>query len=346
MMLRLAAERILDSQRPRAVLTSHGIYLLWGVVTRVARRKGIPLTVWGNGYRTGTLRLSQGNWYEAAIAEPVAAWEDLALTPERAGRLDDYLNHRWDGRRDRRQLFEPGGGAADFTLAQLGLDPTKPTLGVFPNVAWDADLALKEVAFRDMNDWLIETVRFFVDRPQWQLVVRVHPGEAIATTNERTDMVIERAFPRLPGNIAVVPAESKINSYTLARALRATTVYGSQIGLELACRGTPVIVAADCFYKGKGFTVDIATRAEYLQQLDRFAIIQPLDVGQVQRARTYAYHYYFRRLTPFPYLASEGWSKLKSITFRSLEDLLPGRAPYLDAIVDGILNDTPITLDV
>lgn len=346
MMLRLAAERILDGHRPRAVLTSHGIYLLWGVVTRVARRKGIPLTVWGNGYRTGTLRLSQGNWYEAAIAEPVAAWEDLALTPERAGRLDDYLNHRWDGQRDRRPLFEPRGGAADFTLAQLGLDPTKPTLGVFPNVAWDADLALKEVAFRDMNDWLIETVRSFVDRPQWQLVVRVHPGEAIATTNERTDMVIERAFPRLPGNIAVVPAESKINSYTLARALRATTVYGSQIGLELACRGIPVLVSAGCFYEGKGFSIDVTSREQYRAQLARLDTIAPLDDAAVRRARTYAYHYYFRRLTPFPYLISRGWSALEEVALRRLEELLPERDPDLDRTVEGILEDKPILCDV
>lgn len=346
LMLRQAAERVLDQERPRAVVTSHGIYLLWGVITRVAGRRGIPLTVWGNGYRTNTLRFSQGNWFEVMRAEPNSAWSSLDLTPDRVKRLDEYLEHRWDGRRDRRTLFDHDGKTATDVWAALGLDPARPTLGMFPNVGWDADLTFKEVAFEDMSDWLVETVRFFLDKPDWQLIVRAHPGEALATTKERTDDVVHRAFPTLSRNIVVIPAESRVSSYALAAGLRAAAVYGSQIGLELACRGIPVLVSAGCFYEGKGFSIDVTSREQYRAQLARLDTIAPLDDAAVRRARTYAYHYYFRRLTPFPYLISRGWSALEEVALRRLEDLLPGRAPYLDAIVDGILNDTPITLDV
>ena len=257
LILRQASDRVLEQERPRAVLTSHGIYLLWGVIKRVAQHRGIPVTVWGNGYRTGTVRLSQGNWFEAAIAEPVGVWEGLELTPERTQRLDDYLNNRWDGKRDRRTLFGSKDGANSLTADRLGLDSAKPTLGVFPNVAWDADLNFKDVAFQDMSEWLVETVRFVAHHPRLQAVVRAHPGEAIATTRERSHQVIMRHFPALPRNVVVLPAESKVNSYAIARFVHAATVYGTQFGLELACRGVPVIVASECFYRAKGFTWDV-----------------------------------------------------------------------------------------
>jgi len=346
LMLRRACDRILDQERPQAVLTSHGVYLLWGVIKRVAQRRNIPLTVWGNGYRTGTLRVSQGNWFEVTIAEPGEVWEGLDLTPERVQRLDDYLGKRWDGQRDRRVLFDGEGGPNRLTLDRLGLDPAKPTLGIFPNVAWDADLNFKDVVFRDMSEWLVETVRWFAKHPEFQVVVRAHPGEAIAVSNERASDVVLQEFPTLPNNVAVIPAENKVNSYGLARLVRAASVYGSQFGLELACRGLPVIVASECFYRGKGFTHDVKSRSEYFDLLSRLHTLQLLDDTAVHRARTYAYHYYFRRLIPFRYLVSEGWSALKDITLQNLGELLPGRDPYLDLIVQGILENKSVVLDV
>lgn len=346
LMLRLASDRVLEREHPRAVLTSHGIYLLWGVIKQVAQQRGVPVTVWGNGYRTGTIRVSRGNWFEATVAEPLGVWESLQLTPERSQRLDEYLNNRWDGKRDRRVLFEGLDPNRPLTLDQLGLDPTKPTLGVFPNVAWDADLNFRDGAFQDMFHWLEETVRFFADHPQFQAVVRAHPGEAISFTSQRTDTVIRRAFPTLPPNVALIPAESKVNSYAVARLLRAAAVYGSQFGLELVCRGVPVLVASECFYRAKGFTWDIRSQAEYTGLLRSLDTIRPMEETLRQRARTYAYHYYFRRLAPFPFITSQNWSDLKDINIQSLEQLLPGRDATLDLIIRCILNDEPVVLNV
>lgn len=346
LMVRLAAERVLAQEQPQAVLTSHGVYLLWGISKQVAQRRGVPVIVWGNGVRVSTLRFSRGNWFEDAIAEPPAVWEGLPLTPERAERLDDYLGHRWDGRRDRRVLFGTSDIPASRLWEQFGLDPARPTLGVFPNVAWDADVTLKDVAFLDMNDWLLETVRFFVRTPQYQAIIRVHPGETVARTNEHTDELIRRNFPALPPNVVVIPGENKVSSYALINMLRAATVYGTQFGLELACSGIPVIVAARSFYGGKGLTLDVATRDDYLALLHRFDTVKPLEEEQIQRARRYAYHYYFRRHTPFPYLVNEGWADLKDITLHDLGQLLPGRDPHLDQIIAGILENKPILTDV
>jgi len=346
LMLRLAADRLLEREQPRAVLTSHGIYLLWGIVKQVAHQKGIPLTVWGNGYRTGTIRVSQGNWFEATLAEPLSVWETRDLTPERVQRLDEYFNNRWNGHHDRRVLFDGQQASTPLTLDQLGLDPAKPTLGVFPNVAWDADLNFKDAAFLDMTHWLVETVRFFESHPQLQVVIRAHPGEAISFTSERADAVIRSAFPTLPPNVALFTAESKVNSYAIARLLRAAAVYGSQFGLELACRGIPVMVVSECFYQNKGFTWAVRTQEEYASLLSSLDTIRPMDEALRQRARTYAYHYYFRRLVPFPFIRSQNWSDLKDITMQSLEELLPGQDPYLDLVVQGILENRPVVLDV
>lgn len=345
LMLHHACTRILNREQPRAVLTSHGIYLLWGVMSQTCESRGIPVTIWGHGYRTGTLRFSPGNWFAVTRMEPVHLWEGTELTPARAHRLDDYLNNRWDGLRDRRTLFDTRGGEAALALETLGLDPAKPTLGLFPNVAWDADLNFKDTAFTDMFEWVLQTVRWFADHPEAQAIVRAHPGEAISATSERVIDVIRREFPVLPRNVVVISAESGVNSYRLVPALQGAAVYGSQFGLELLCRGVPVIVVAECFYAGKGIATEVSSSVAYFDLLARLDRMRPLDQSTRRRARTYAYHYYFRRLIPFPYVSSERWSQLKDITLRSLADLLPGRNPDLDLIIEGILKHTPVLLE-
>lgn len=346
LMLYRASHRILDRERPHAILTSHGVYLLWGIIKRVAQQRGIPVTIWGNGWRTDTLRFSSDNWYESAITEPAETWEGLELGSERRQRLDEYLSHRWDGQRDRRVFFCGQGDTSNLTLSDLGLDPVKPTLGIFPNVAWDADIAFKNVVFKDIFDWLLKTVEFFVSNPQFQVIVRSHPGEAISFTSQRIYDLIMGYFRNLPKNVVVIRAEDKVNSYGLSGLLKAAAVYGSQFGLELACRGAPVIIASECFYKGKGFTLDTKTPEEYFELLGRLDRIQPLKDSAISRARTYAYHYYFRRLVPFPYLVSWDWHNLKEIALKSLDELVPGRDKCLDLIVDGILENKAILLDI
>ena len=66
------------------------------------------------------------------------------------------------------------------------------------------------------------------------------------------------------------------------------TIRGS-IGIELPCFGVPVLTAGTGFYSGRGFTVDSASRAEYLARLAPIEELPPLTDREIELARRHAY---------------------------------------------------------
>jgi len=67
---------------------------------------------------------------------------------------------------------------------------------------------------------------------------------------------IARYVPVLPTNVRVVQADDPTSSYVFMDEAMLGFVYSSTVGLELAARGVPVLVAADTHYRGRGFTFD------------------------------------------------------------------------------------------
>lgn len=344
-LLARASRRAIDETRPSAILTSHGIYLLWGVVTEVARQRGVRVVVWGSSYRSDAIILSHGaSYFEEMEAEPESSWGSFAWDTEKRARLEAYLANRWDGRRDVVRLFEGAAGDTEAAMKELRLDPARPTFAAFPNVPWDAQVHHRNVAFRDIFHWLEETVAFFASRPDWQLVVRAHPLEGQLDTRQRVDRVFgpERT---LPSNVRVVPADAPLNSYALARGLRAPLIYGSQFGLELACRGMPVVLAGGAPYRGKGFTIDVTSPEQYREALASGDKLAPLAPSVRERALRYAYHYYFRRPMPFPFAPRTAAYGMERFGMTDLADLAPGRSPEMDALARGLIERAPFVWD-
>lgn len=102
--------------------------------------------------------------------------------------------------------------------------------------------------------------------------------------------------------------------------------------------GVPVIVAGEAWVRGKGITQDATSAEDYLRLLDALPRGRRLDAATVERARTYAYHFFFRRMIPLEFTQPlEGWP-LYALRLRGLDDLAPGRSVGLDLICDGILR--------
>jgi hypothetical protein len=157
-------------------------------------------------------------------------------------------------------------------------------------------------------------------------------------TKQSVASVLASRFPTLPNNVRLIAPAEAINSYALASVATASAIEASQIGLELAYRAMPVIVTGGPPYRNKGFTLDVSTPEEYSAMLDRLDQLAPLSPEQQRRAQRYAYHFYFRREIPFPYVVGKGRSGIEKLDLNSLADLLPGKDPDLDLITTGILE--------
>jgi hypothetical protein len=174
-------------------------------------------------------------------------------------------------------------------------------------------------------------------------LIRVHPAEVRGTIPSRQPLVAEirKAFPSLPPNVFVIPPESKSSTYAAMYRCDSVLIYGTKTGVELTSVGIPVVVAGEAWIRGKGVTMDATTPGEYFRILDGLPAGRRLDAATRQRARKYAYHFFFRRMIPLPFMAPSGAPPPYQVDIKGIRDLLPGRHPGLDVICDGILTGRP-----
>jgi hypothetical protein len=164
-----------------------------------------------------------------------------------------------------------------------------------------------------MADWMERTVRFFADRSEVQLVIRIHPAETW-TVGPSVTGIIRGVLPELPPHIRVFGPTEKVNTYDLMDITDLALVYTTTAGLEMATRGIPVLVSGLAQYRKKGFTLDADTWEEYFLALDRALKDLPgsrLTPNQIERAWNYTYFYFREYPRPFPWHLEKIMSDLK-----------------------------------
>ncbi len=339
-----AYDRLIAAERPDVAVLHHGIYSPQGVAAEVCRKHGVRVVTWVVAYRKNCFILSHDDTYHHTLmTEPVEQWEGLALSEAQTSLVHSYLASRASGGRDWIYFHKDAGQDFEALASAKGIDRSKPVVSAFTNVVWDAQLHYPANVYSGMIEWLVETVRHFAARPDIEFVVRIHPAETRGAIKSRQLAVdeIAKAFPNLPRNIHVIGPEEEANSYALAKASNATIIYGTKMGTELAPLGIPVIVAGEAWIKNKGVTRDPRDRADYLALLDQLPIASGAWAPDVARAEKYAYHFFFRRMIPLPFLEPNGTGAMFDLKVDALQDLSPGRWPGFDAITNGILNGAP-----
>jgi hypothetical protein len=279
------------------------------------------------------------------MSEPVATWEDMAWSQEQEDEIMDYLHSRRRSGRDwiAFQARNPNENQEGIWRA-LGVDSSKPVIGMLTNVAWDAQLHYPANAFPNMLDWVTKTVAYFAARPELQLVIRVHPAEITGDISSRQPVVeeIRQAFGPLPSNVFVIPPESRVSTYAAMEACNAVIIYGTKTGVELTSLGIPVIVAGEAWIRNKGITLDATSEDHYFAILNSLPLEGRMSEARTARARKYAYHFFFRRMIPVSQVEATGRKRTQfRVAIDRLSDLLPGRSAGLDVICEGILTGAP-----
>ena len=342
-----ATRRLLRAIQFSSVVLTHGIYVPWGVVGEVARHEGVHVSTWNVAYRKRRFIFSHHDTYHhTLLTEPVEHWQDDPLSPAQEQELMKYLESRREGLFDWIVFHRPAKHDPAEVAATLGLDPGKKTIGLLTNVCWDAQLHYPANAFPNMLEWLVQTCEYFATRPDLQLLIRVHPAEISGFPPSRQPILRElrKRLPTLAPNIFVVPPESGVSSYTLMRLCNAAIIYGTKMGVELTSIGLPVIVAGEAWIRNKGLTFDASTPAEYFRILERLPFSTGLGEAQTRRARRYAYHFFFNRMIPLPFIEPKAGYPIYRLKLDRLQQLLPGESEGLDTICTGILGNTPFVL--
>jgi len=339
-----AAGPLLDRVRPDVVFMLNGLFFAERILRERARKRGIRVVTYEHGVFPNTLCASDGiaNYYD--IGDLWEEVRDQDLSPDENAALDDYMAARRRGERASFNYWPNPIEGRQRIASELGLDLRRPVVGLFTNVTWDSAAQGRDRAFEGLSDWVAATILHFARRPGVQLVIRVHPAEVRGVPGHETmDPIlgqIRQRFGQLPSNVRIVPPESHLSSYSLAEMSVCDLVYTSTIGLEMAMDGLPVVVAGDVHYAGRGFTIDPKTRDEY-----GHAVATALQLGRkpetADRARRYAYAFFFRNFHASPFVSENAPSFVPSLTVADRRALDPGRNATLDLLCDRIMRGGP-----
>ncbi|GAB4578806.1 MAG: hypothetical protein Fur0022_15430 [Anaerolineales bacterium] len=309
-----AALAYLTTSRPDAVITPNGSILEFGVLYQVARHLGIPVSTFEFGEQNYRMWMAQND--DVMRQDTTSLWNarNLPLTDDEWTRIRTMFEARQGARvwqTFARQWQTANSKGAQQIRADLGLDE-RPLAFLPTNVLGDS-LTLGRQLFMGMTEWIRRNIAWFGEHPEYQLVVRVHPGEQIGW-GPSTFNLLTQSFPEFPANVRVLPADSKINSYDLVDAARVGLVYTTTMGMEMAMIGKPVIVTGQTHYRGKGFTLDPESWEQYTETLQG-ALLNPdayrPNQDAITRAWTYAYRFFFEYPQPFPWHIQHFWDCLK-----------------------------------
>lgn len=346
LLLKVAYERVLDDVKPSRVVSNNSYYGMFAILQELCIKKCIPFyshfeadrqSTWNYAYND-----TPGN---LDFSKPWKKFSQIPLKNIQKDKIKNWLKGRNSGKNMVYDTLVAGKHLIDeFDLSKM--DNKKPTALLAGNVVWDLSSLNTDIVFPDMVSWIVETINWFAHHPEYQLIIRPHPGEtfpSVPITEERVETELLKRGVQLPKNVFLLPTRLNMTVYQLFPLIQVGLVYTTTVGLEMAASKIPVITSAKAPYRGFGFTFDPSKKQDYFNILDK--ILQGKEVinfeSQVDLAYKFLLFYHFHFYTKIN-IMDYVWATTPKIKIKSIEDLLPGNNKCRDYVTESIMKGLPI----
>jgi hypothetical protein len=307
-----AAVSLLEQQRPEAALIPNGLVTELGMFYQAARALRIPTVTYEFNDQREQIWLAHDDVVMHQNTDDLwAARRSQPLSEIQLDKIGEFEAARSGattyGKGTRLWQDVPRQGAAALHL-QLGLDD-RPVVLLATNVLGDSLTLGRNIFAASMAEWIEKTIRYLAANDNVQVVVRVHPGERLIHGPSMA-AIIKQVQPTLPAHIHLIGPSEATNTYDLMDLASLGLTYTTTVGMEMAMRGVPVIVAGRTHYRGRGFTLDPSTWEEYFRMVE--AVLRDgrgrrLEQDEVTAAWSYAYRFVFEYPQDFPWRLMHFW---------------------------------------
>ncbi len=301
-----AAKALFEIEKPDVVIVPNGTIQEMGVVYRVARYLDIPTVTFEFGDQRERIWIAKNDQIMRQNTDDLwQAHGHQPLNNAQIKKLETLYNAREAGitwENFSRQWQEVPTAGSEAVKVELGLDD-RPIILLATNVLGDSLTLGRQIFSKTMSEWIRKITQYYVDKNEFQLLIRVHPGELLTHGTSMVD-VVKAAVKELPEHIHLIEPDEKINTYDLMGLTSIGLVYTTTVGLEMAMRGIPVIVAGHTHYRNRGFTFDPNTWDDYFEILETLMHNHhqsKLSKKQVELSLRYAYLFFFEFPQPFPW---------------------------------------------
>jgi Capsule polysaccharide biosynthesis protein len=310
-----AALSLMQDLKPDVVLIPNGTITELGAVYRVARYLDFRTITYEFNDQREQVWIAQDD--EVMRQNTDLLWKARGgneLSKEQRVLIDELEAARMGGRafgKSARKWQDVESRGGEKLLEELKLDRQRPIVLLATNVLGDSLTLGRNVFANSMADWIEKTVRFFAARPDFQLVIRIHPGERLMRGTSMSE-VVKGALPKIPENIHLIGPMEKVNTYDLMEITALGLVYTTTTGLEMAMNGIPVITCGQTHYRKRGFTLDPMSWDEYQAMIDgALTKKKSLTKAQVETAWEYAYRFFFEYPLVFPWRLMHFWKDME-----------------------------------
>ena len=297
--LTLCYRRLLTDLKPDRVISNDSFYGMWHVLESLCKDFGIPYYSHWPVTKNRIAIAHNDAAMNLDFRESWASFSKQSLEPGDRKKIENWL----EGNRGLViDTTKPSHNSIQ-NFSNANINTEQPTLLLAANVIWDLAALNKQIVFEDMNQWILETIRWFEKRPDHQLIIKPHPAETapgIPLTNETVEMIIRTEYKKLPKNVILLESDTCVTSNEIMNLenLRGAVVHTTTVGFEFPAHGLPTITTARSPYRGFGFTLDPADRDEYFLSLENLLESQKVEIDQeatelaLKFVKYYQFHYY------------------------------------------------------
>lgn len=338
-----ALDRLFDEFRPDVQLLFNGRMSSPRIALEIGKSKGVRTICEERGFVRDRVRLIDGT--HCVDYDPITnlwqIWKDVPLSNLEILEIHQQLQNRKFGKELPIRPFSPPKSQQSSQIAER----RKPLVVLFTS-------SLDEVAaherqsflFRTQEDWVNEIVRFFRDRPEIELVIRVHPNAGSANsfgTNSGDQAFFRRLEGNVPGNVRVVPSDADVSSYDLMEQADIGLVWHSTTAIEMAALGKRVFRVADAWMKDLECVVKLGEDFSDVLQRDLSPNARHDGLQVAIQARRWAYMWYFRSSYALPLVRQTDWNQAK-LLYENPNELCHGASTELDEIVSIFVDGRPV----
>jgi len=313
----LVAKGILEKEKPTHFITLHGGYSTWGPISDYLGAHGVSIYLHNKSvYRVGCFYVTKAGQYIAdIIAKEI--WEKqklLTLTEEQKALLSNHLNSVKQGSTTEYKVYDSAKRSdPDIRLMERLRSKDRKKFALYPHMFWDkAFINRYDVLgsfFSNDIEWMLETIRFFIQKKDCLLFVKPHPGENMMAdfTEYGAGKLIHDRLGTLPDHIVIIDKKCRITSFDLMDNDCIGIVFTSVSGLEHNFFKKPVLVAGEIHYARAGAALRIKSKEEYFNLLDNPRPLYGFIEHNYSTIERYAYYYYFRQQVRIPFYRDDVW---------------------------------------
>ena len=286
----------LEIEKPDTVILFSGRLIDSVFMYEVCKKEGVHTVTWEMGFDWSSVVFAHNSYANHYII-PQSYWtsvKDVPLTQTEEQAVDDYYG-AWKAGKAARAYYKNEEKDFSSIAEALGLDPALKTISLFPNLLWESSSQGVDVGFDGILDWIFFTIRFVVNHPEFQLIIRAHPAENLDHPDWQTAItipqLIREEFGQPDPRVKIIERDSQFSSYEIARNSDYISLYTSTLGPEFTLMGLKPMICGDCYYRDRGFTNDVLNKSDYESiLLGKRSLIEP----DIKLAKIFLHHFLFK----------------------------------------------------